>query len=243
MLIYPAIDLIEGCCVRLLRGEFEDATYYDISPAEALQTYESAGAKWVHLVDLDGAKAGAPRQHDFLGEFAGVSGLNLQMAGGVRERTDIVKLLNAGAARVVVGSRAVEDPDAVCRWLEEFGADRITLAFDIRMIDQRPWVALKGWRETSPLTLFDLLERFPDGTARNVLITNIARDGAMSGPDIRLYEQVIARRPDLALQASGGVRSVDDISALAGIGCAGAIIGRALFEKRIDLGEAINAGA
>ncbi len=243
MLIYPAIDLIGGRCVRLLQGAFDKATFYDVAPADALAAYDAAGAAWAHLVDLDGAKEGAPRQHDLLHDLARRSSLRLQLAGGVRRREDVAGLLHAGAARVVVGSRAVEDPQGVSAWIEEFGADRLTVAFDVRLTEKGPYVAFKGWRETSSLSLFEALDRFPPGAVRHVMITNIARDGALNGPDVKLYETVLRARPDIALQASGGVRDLDDIHTLDKAGAAGAIVGRALFEKRIDLEEAIRAGA
>ncbi|NNL88669.1 MAG: 1-(5-phosphoribosyl)-5-[(5-phosphoribosylamino)methylideneamino]imidazole-4-carboxamide isomerase [Marinicaulis sp.] len=243
MLIYPAIDVIDGRCVRLSQGRFDEATYYDVPLAETLASYWEAGAKWAHLVDLDGAKAGAPRQHELLGRLANDAEINVQVAGGIRMRDDIAKLLTAGAARVVVGSRAVDAPNEVREWLEEFGPEKITLAFDIRMVDGSPLAATRGWKDTSNKKLFDLLDEFPPGMLRHILITNIHRDGELNGPDVSLYKAVLSARPDLALQASGGVRDVNDVIALATAGAAGAIIGRALYEKKIDLGEAINAGA
>ena len=205
MLIYPAIDVIDGRCVRLSQGRFDAAKFYDVPLAQALRDYWHAGAKWVHLVDLDGAKAGEPRQHDLLGTLASDAKINVQIAGGVRTRDDIEKLFTAGASRVVVGSRAVEAPGEVRVWLEEFGADKITLAFDIRLVDGQSMAATRGWKETSTKTLFEALDEFPVGTLQNILVTNIHRDGELNGPDIALYETIKERRPEIELQASGGV--------------------------------------
>ena len=243
MLIYPAIDLMNGRCVRLSQGRFDDATVYDAPPEERLRDYAAAGAEWAHLVDLDGAKAGAPRQHALLRDLAARAPLKTQVAGGVRAREHIAGLLDAGADRVVVGSRAAEDPDAVCGWLAEFGGERVALAFDVRFADDQPRVALKGWRETSSLTLDEALARYDGADLRHVLVTNIARDGMMNGPDTDLYEKTAARKSSFALQASGGVRNIADITALKKSEAPAAIIGRALYEGALDLKEAIRAGA
>jgi phosphoribosylformimino-5-aminoimidazole carboxamide ribotide isomerase len=243
MLIYPAIDLIGGKCVRLRKGEFADATVYDVTPADSLQGYARAGAAWAHVVDLDGAKAGQPQQHELIVALAKDAPLAIQAAGGVRTLDHVQALLEGGVARVVVGSLAAEDPAAVAGWLDELGPDRLTLAFDVRFIGDLPFVAVKGWVETSDLTLWDALDRYPPGVLQHVLVTNVARDGAMAGPDVELIAAVAARRPDLAVQASGGVRSAADLTALKGIGADGAIVGRALYEGALDLREAIRAGA
>jgi phosphoribosylformimino-5-aminoimidazole carboxamide ribotide isomerase len=243
MLIYPAVDLIGGRVVRLLRGEFDDATVYELAPGDALAGFAAAGAAWAHVVDLDGAKAGEPRQHALIATLAGASNLHIQAAGGVRTLDQVQALLAGGAARVVVGSLAATHPETVRGWLAELGPDRLTLAFDVRFVGDAPLVAVKGWAETTDLTLWDLLEHYPEGKLRHVLVTNVARDGAMAGPDVALIAAVIARRPDLAVQASGGVRSAEDIVALNQTGADGVIVGRALYEGALELGEAIRAGA
>lgn len=243
MLIYPAIDLLRGRCARLLRGDFDQATEYSSSPAEMLARYAASGAEWVHIVDLDGAREGAPVQHALLKELARFASLKVQVAGGVRARDDVARLLDAGAARVVVGSKAVSDPAAVAAWITEFGADSIALALDVKIENGLPLVAVKGWTELAQASLCDALDAFPSGLVRHVLVTSIARDGAMEGPDLVLYETIVRDRRDLSLQASGGVRGLDDIAALKRAGVAGAVVGKALYEGALDLSEAVRAGA
>lgn len=243
MLIYPAIDLIGGRVVRLMRGDFDQATVYELAPEEALAQFAAAGALWAHVVDLDGAKAGAPRQHARIAELAAESSVRVQATGGVRTCEHVTALLDGGVSRVVVGSLAIEDPSLVTSWLDDLGAERLTLAFDVRMKGDAPFVAVKGWTEDSGVTLWDALDAFPQGTARHVLVTNVARDGAMSGPDVDLVAAVAERRPDLAVQASGGVRSLDDLHALATTGADGAIVGRALYEGALELKEAVDGCA
>jgi phosphoribosylformimino-5-aminoimidazole carboxamide ribotide isomerase len=240
MLIYPAMDLIGGSCVRLVQGRFEESTVYDSDPAEALAGFAAAGAAWAHVVDLDGARAGAPRQHDLIAALAGSAPLPLQVAGGIREEDQAVRLLDAGAGRVVIGSLAVRRPDVVTAMLDRFGADRIVLALDVNMIDGVPMVAVAGWTETSASSLWEVAGLYPD--ARHLLLTDISRDGMMTGPNVDLVAEAVERLPHMAVQASGGVASLDDIGRLQGAGAAGAIVGKALWERRIDLGEAIDIG-
>jgi len=237
MILYPAMDLMGGRVVRLAQGRFDDATAYPADPAEALAAFAAAGAAWAHVVDLDGAKAGAPVQHGLLARLAAEAPLKLQLAGGIRTRDHIARLLGAGAGRVVVGSLAVKQPDRVAAWLEEF-ADRITLSLDVRLIDGLPQVATAGWTEDSGLSLWDVAARFP--RARHLLLTDIGRDGMLAGPNFALLEEAARRLPHLAIQASGGVSSLDDLRRLR---TAGAIVGKALWEGRFTLAEALDACA
>jgi phosphoribosylformimino-5-aminoimidazole carboxamide ribotide isomerase len=243
MIIYPAVDLIEGRVVRLMKGAFDDKTVYDVTPAQALSSFVDAGAEWAHVVDLDGAKAGTPKQHALIASLTRSVPLKIQAAGGVRERAQVEALLAGGVERVVVGSLAVTHPETVRGWLADFGIDRITLALDVRFVGDLPFVTVKGWVETSELTLWDAFDHYPEGSLRHVLITNVGRDGAMTGPDVELIAAVISRRSDLAVQASGGVRSVEDIRTLKAGRADGAIVGRALYEGALDLKEAVRAGA
>jgi phosphoribosylformimino-5-aminoimidazole carboxamide ribotide isomerase len=237
MILYPAMDLMAGQVVRLAQGRFDDATAYPADPADALAAFAAAGATWAHVVDLDGARAGAPVQHDLLTRLAAEAPLKLQVAGGMRTRDHIVRLLDAGAARIVVGSLAVKQPDLVAAWLDEF-AERITLSLDVRLIDGTPIVATAGWTEDSGISLWDVAARFPQ--ARHLLLTDIGRDGMLQGPNFALLEEAAERLPHLAIQASGGVSSVADLTRLR---TAGAIVGKALWEGRIDLAEALDACA
>jgi len=237
MILYPAMDLMGGRVVRLAQGRFDDATAYPGEPAEALAAFAAAGAAWAHVVDLDGAKAGAPVQHDLLARLASEAPLKLQLAGGIRTRDQVARLLDSGAGRVVVGSLAVKQPGLVAAWLEEFG-DRITLSLDVRLINGVPQVATAGWTEDSGLSLWDVAARFP--AARHLLLTDIGRDGMLEGPNFALLEEAGRRLPHLAIQASGGVASLDDLRRLR---TAGAIVGKALWEGRFTLAEALHACA
>jgi phosphoribosylformimino-5-aminoimidazole carboxamide ribotide isomerase len=238
MILYPAMDLMGGKVVRLAQGRFDDATTYSADPAEALASFAATGATWAHVVDLDGAKAGSPVQHDVIAGLAAEAPLKLQVAGGIRTRDHIARLLGAGAARVVIGSLAVHDPDLVRAFLAEYGASRITLSLDVRVVDGTPLVATAGWTEDSGRSLWEIASLYPD--ARHLLLTDIGRDGMLEGPNFALLEEAAARLPHLAVQASGGVSSLDDLRRLR---TAGAIVGRALWEGRIDLAQALDACA
>lgn len=235
MILYPAMDLIGGRIVRLRQGRFDEVTFYDPAAAGALASFSGAGAQWAHVVDLDGAKAGAPAQHDLLKSLASSSPLRLQVAGGVRTADHVASLLDAGAERVVIGSLAVRDPQATTAVLERFGPERITLSLDVRVQDE-PMVATHGWQEESRHSLWEVAALYPE--ARHLLLTDIGRDGMLQGPNHALLSQAVERLPHLAIQASGGVTSLDDLRALT---TAGAILGRAMWEGHLDLAKAIRA--
>lgn len=237
MLIYPAMDLMDGRCVRLAQGRFDDATIYPAAPAEALAGFSQAGAEWAHVVDLDGARAGEPRQHAFIAALARSAPVKLQVAGGFRHAEQIVRMFDAGVGRVVIGSLAVSDPNLVNRLLGEHGGDRLTLALDVNLVEGEPMVATSGWTETSRRSLWDVAALYPD--ARHLLVTDISRDGMMAGPNVMLIAEAARRLPHLAVQASGGVAELDDLAALRDAGASGAIVGKALWEGRIDLQKAI----
>jgi phosphoribosylformimino-5-aminoimidazole carboxamide ribotide isomerase len=233
-MIDPAIDLMDGACVRLAQGRFDEATVYSVDPDEALARFAADGAAWAHVVDLDGARAGEPRQHDLIASLAEASEIVLQVAGGFREAEQIARMLDAGVGRVVIGSLAVRDPERVRDFLGRFGAERITLALDVNVVAGTPMVATAGWTEMSRLSLWDVAAEYPD--ARHLLVTDISRDGMLSGPNTALLAEVVERLPHLSVQASGGIASLED---LRGLPTAGAIIGKALWEGRIDLREAV----
>jgi phosphoribosylformimino-5-aminoimidazole carboxamide ribotide isomerase len=238
MILYPAMDLMGGRVVRLAQGRFEDATIYPGDPAEALAAFAAAGAEWAHVVDLDGARAGAPVQHDLLCELGRRAPLKLQVAGGFRTEEQIARVLDAGVARVVIGSLAVKQPELVRTFLARFGGERITLSLDVRLVEEVPMVATLGWTEDSGRSLWDIAALYPE--ARHLLLTDIGRDGMLAGPNFELLEEAQRRLPHLAIQASGGVSSLDDLTRL---DTAGAIVGKALWEGRIDLAEALRACA
>lgn len=242
MLILPAIDLRGGACVRLLHGRFDAVTRYDDDPGARLAAFEAAGAEWVHIVDLDGAQAGSPVQHGLIGRLARWSGVRIQAGGGVRTADDVARLLDAGAERVVVGSAAVRDPAEVVGWLERFGPDHLTIALDVRLTDTGPMVATSGWTAGSGVLVWDAIQRLDAGSPRHLLVTDIGRDGALEGPNLDLTTELLGRLPGHELQASGGVSSLKDLVALKAAGAPAVIIGRALYEGRFTLEEAIGAG-
>jgi phosphoribosylformimino-5-aminoimidazole carboxamide ribotide isomerase len=234
MIIYPAMDLINGRIVRLKQGRFDDVTHYAAAPAEALRQFAQAGAEWAHVVDLDGARAGRPVQHELLAEFAASGSLRLQVAGGFREREHLSRMFDAGVSRVVTGSLAVKDPEKVRGWIGEFGPERMALSLDVRVVDGTPFVASGGWTEDSGQSLWDIASQYVE--ARHFLVTDIGRDGMLGGPNVGLYEEIAHRLPNAAVQASGGISSITDLARLP---TDGAIIGKALWEGQISLEEAI----
>ena len=238
MILYPAMDLMSGRVVRLAQGRFEESTTYPADPAAALAGFAAAGARWAHVVDLDGARAGEPVQHDLIAGLAHGAALDLQVAGGFRTREQIARMLDRGVGRVVIGSLAVKRPDLVRGFLDEFGGDRITLSLDVRLTGGVPIVATAGWTEDSGRSLWEIADLYPE--ARHLLLTDIGRDGMLAGPNFELLEEAGARLPHLAIQASGGVSSLDDLRSLR---TAGAIVGKALWEGRIELAEALDACA
>jgi phosphoribosylformimino-5-aminoimidazole carboxamide ribotide isomerase len=238
VLILPAIDLKGGSCVRLVQGRFDAVTEYG-DPFAQMRAFAAAGAEWVHVVDLDGARVGRPVQHDLMGRLAHEAGLNVQCGGGVRERRHVAALLDAGAARVVVGSAAIRRPEEVRDWIGEFGLERVCCAFDVRAAGDVFEVAVNGWSRSGGATLNDALRSYPKGALEHVLITDIARDGVLSGPNAELIRTVGATRKDLRVQASGGVASLADLAELRAAGAAAAIVGRALYERRFSLEDAL----
>lgn len=236
--LIPAIDLRGGRCVRLFQGDFAAETRYELEPHELLLRYRALGATWLHVVDLDGAKDGVLANRDVILRLASQRAVRLQVGGGVRSPDTIDDLLRHGVERVVVGSAAVERPTEVAQWLARFGPERIALAMDVRLDAQGvPYVRTRGWTQESRVTLWDALAAYPEGAVKHVLCTDIERDGAMSGPSLDLYRDCLARLPQLAWQASGGVRNAQDLGALAQLGLVAAISGKALLEEQIPLEE------
>ncbi|WP_395490629.1 1-(5-phosphoribosyl)-5-[(5-phosphoribosylamino)methylideneamino]imidazole-4-carboxamide isomerase [Cedecea davisae] len=240
-MIIPALDLIDGKVVRLHQGDYGQQRDYGSDPLPRLQDYQAQGAQVLHLVDLTGAKDPAARQIPLLQKLlAGVT-VPVQVGGGVRTEQDVEALLEAGAARVVVGSTAVKSPELVQGWFKRFGADALVLALDVR-IDAagNKQVAVSGWQETSGTTLEQLVEQFLPFGLKHVLCTDISRDGTLAGSNVELYQEVCARFPQVAFQASGGIGGIDDIAALRGSGVKGVIVGRALLEGKFNVTEAIS---
>lgn len=234
MHLLPSIDIRDGRCVRLLKGDFEQETRYGVNPVELAQRYAALGARWLHVVDLDGAADGSPANLDLVAVMASTAGLKVQMGGGIRSAEDLARAL-AVTERVVIGSLAVTAPERVEQWLQEHGPDRVTLALDVRLDEGGvPFVATHGWTKGSALTLWAALERYGAAGLRHVLCTDVDRDGALQGPNLELYRSCVERWPDVSFQASGGVRDAADLSELAETGVAFAISGKALLEGRLS---------
>lgn len=239
MLIVPAIDLKEGRCVRLLKGRFDAVTEYG-DPFAQLAAFEAAGAAWVHIVDLDGARLRQPAQYGLIARLAASTKLKIQCGGGVRARAHVEALLAAGAARVVVGSMAATQPEEVRAWLAVFGLERIVLALDVRANGEGAYeVAVNGWAEGAGRTLEAVLENYPPGAVRHILVTDVSQDGTLAGPNVALMQRVAQARGDLSIQASGGVGELADVRAVRAAGAGAVIVGRALYERRFSLEAAL----
>ncbi|MBO9832966.1 1-(5-phosphoribosyl)-5-[(5-phosphoribosylamino)methylideneamino]imidazole-4-carboxamide isomerase [Xanthomonas phaseoli] len=238
--VYPALDIRNGRVVRLLQGDYARETQYGDDVLPRAQAFADAGAQWMHLVDLDAAKAGGYTLAGTLGEIARATGLRVQTGGGVRSREDVARILDAGAARVVIGSLAVRDSEMVIGWLQEFGADRLTIALDTRQDAEGIWqLPVHGWTETADATLDQLAVRYAQAGLQHLLCTDIARDGMLSGPKMALYAHLRALTPQLQVQVSGGARNLADVAAAKAAGCAGIVLGKALLEGHLDLDEAL----
>jgi phosphoribosylformimino-5-aminoimidazole carboxamide ribotide isomerase len=237
MILLPAIDLVGGRCVRLAQGDFARETLYSDDPAAALRAFAEEGATEAHIVDLDGARAREPRQHDLLVALAAEAGLTLQVAGGFRTLDQVQRMLDAEVGRVVIGSLAVDDPDAFARMIDQVGADRLTLALDVRIEEGTAMVATHGWATGSGLSLDDILARFAQ--VRHLLVTDIARDGMLCGPNRVLTEMLVANYPAIEVQASGGVAALGDLDVLRALGAARAIVGKAIWERRFTVRQGV----
>jgi phosphoribosylformimino-5-aminoimidazole carboxamide ribotide isomerase len=238
MLLIPAIDLRNGRCVRLFKGDFNAETRYEMEPQDLLARYRSLGASWLHVVDLDGAKNGVLANRATIVALAAAPGLRIQVGGGMRSPEAIDDLLSHGVARAVIGSAAIERPLEVAEWIERFGPERICLALDVKLdAAGEPLVRTRGWTEGTSVTLWQAIEPFLRVGLKHVLCTDIDRDGALAGPNVELYARALVRFPQLAWQASGGVRDAADLAALARVGVAAAVSGKALLEQRITSEE------
>ncbi|MEV8519476.1 1-(5-phosphoribosyl)-5-[(5-phosphoribosylamino)methylideneamino]imidazole-4-carboxamide isomerase [Dyella marensis] len=236
--VIPAIDLRTGRVVRLRQGDYGQQTTYEFEPRELARRYAEAGAAWLHVVDLDGARSGSLDNLQVI-EALARDGMQVQAGGGVRSEADLQRLFDAGVARVVVGSVAIREPALVGAWLGKFGTDKLTVALDTRRIDGRWALPSAGWTELEARSLDELAPWYAARGARHLLCTDIDRDGMLAGFNLELYRDLARTAPTLAVQASGGVRSVDDIVAARAAGAQGVILGRALLEGRFTIEEAL----
>ncbi len=234
MQVIPAIDLQAGKCVRLFQGDFEQCTEYSDDPAAVARKFEGMGFACLHIVDLDGARSGRQENRQIVATIAAESNLAIQLGGGVRDEETILSWLDAGVARIIIGSAAVTHPESVRDWCQQYGAGRIVLALDVRVDDDKmPRLTTHGWTRTTDITLWQCVDAFQTVGLKHVLCTDVSRDGAMSGPNAELYAEFVGRYPTIELQASGGVRHIGDLKRLRSIGADSAITGRALLEGQI----------
>lgn len=233
MEIIPAIDIIDGKCVRLTQGDYGQKKVYNERPLEVALAFQDAGLKRLHLVDLDGAKAGAVRNWKVLETIAGKTDLVIDFGGGIKTATDVEIVFNSGGALATVGSVAVKDGPLFVGWLREFGADRFLLGADVK--DEK--IAVSGWLETTDRWVYDFIGDYLEKGVKQVFCTDVGKDGLLQGPALELYENIIGKFPELYFIASGGVSGMDDVRRLAEIGCKGVIIGKAIYEGRISLKE------
>lgn len=231
MQIIPAIDIIDGKCVRLTEGDYAQKKIYNENPLEVAQQFEDAGLKRLHLVDLDGAKAGAVKNWKVLEQLAGKMGLEIDFGGGLKKEEDLHIVFNSGANWATIGSKAVKEEEEFGVWLKQFGPDRFLLGADVR----NEKIAVSGWLETTDIWVYDFIEKYQAKGIEQVFCTDVSKDGRLEGPALDLYKNILSKFKGLFFIASGGVSSLDDLEALAEIGCHAAIIGKAIYENRIRL--------
>lgn len=231
--IIPAIDIIEGKCVRLSQGDYTKQKTYNENPLEVAKSFQDHGIEQLHLVDLDGAKSAKVVNWKVLESIANNTSLKIDFGGGVKSDEDIKKVFESGANQVTAGSIAVKSPDKVFEWIEEYGAERVILGADVR----NNKIAINGWKEESEIELFSFLDKYSKRGIEHVICTDISKDGMMAGSSITLYQEIMSRFPRLKLIASGGVSSMREIVELQDFHLHGAIVGKAIYEGQISLKE------
>lgn len=231
--IIPAIDIIEGKCVRLTHGDYGQKKIYNEHPLEVAKAFEDAGMKRLHLVDLDGAKAGSVKNWKVLETIAGKTGLVIDFGGGLKTVRDVEIVFNSGAMLATVGSMAVKDEEGFTSWLKQFGAHKFLLGADVK----QEKITVGGWLEQTNIGIYDFIEKYMDKGVHQIFCTDVSKDGALEGPSSLLYKSIVERFPGLHFIASGGVASMEDVYLLKDIGCRGVIIGKAIYEGRITLEE------
>ncbi len=233
MEIIPAIDIIDGKCVRLTQGDYAQKKVYNEHPLEVAAAFEDAGLRRLHLVDLDGARAGAVKNWKVLETLAGKTSLVIDFGGGIKTATDVDIVFNSGAALATVGSIAVKDAALFADWLLQYGPDKFLLGADVK----EEKIAVHGWQETTEIWIYDFIRDYVERGVRQVFCTDVSKDGLLQGPALDLYRMIVKEFPELHFIASGGVSEMDDVRRLAEVGCKGVIIGKAIYEGRIRLNE------
>ena len=229
--IIPAIDIIDGKCVRLTQGDYDQKKIYNEYPLEVAKEFEDAGLQRLHLVDLDGAKAGAVKNWKVLETIAAKTSLIIDFGGGIKKEDDVKIVFNSGAALATIGSLAVKNEFEFVKWLLTFGADKFLLGADVK----EEKIAVSGWLETTDVWIYDFIKKYIEHGVQQIFCTDVSKDGKLEGPSIELYKTIISKFPKLHFIASGGVSSVEDLNELKTIGCSGAIVGKAIYENRISL--------
>ncbi|AUG58941.1 1-(5-phosphoribosyl)-5-[(5-phosphoribosylamino)methylideneamino]imidazole-4-carboxamide isomerase [Acetivibrio saccincola] len=236
MIIYPAVDIKDGRCVRLLQGEFDKVTVYSDDPLEMALKWESLGAEYLHVVDLDGARTGEPKNISITSKIAAKLNIPVQLGGGIRSIETIEKVISMGIRRVILGTSAVKNPDLVKQAVENF-RENIVIGIDAK--DGK--VAIDGWEKTSEFTAIDFANKMVELGAKTIIYTDISRDGMLTGPNLDAMREM-AQSVDAEIIASGGVSNLKDIKNLKETGVSGVIVGKALYTGNVDLQEAIKAG-
>lgn len=233
MEIIPAIDIIDGKCVRLTEGDYSQKKIYNEHPLEVAKEFEDAGLTRLHLVDLDGAKAGSVKNWKVLESIAGKTNMIIDFGGGIKKVEDVSIVFNSGAALATIGSLAVKNEMEFVNWLRQFGSDRFLLGADVK----QEKIAVSGWLETTDIDIYDFITRYINHGIQQVFCTDVSKDGRLEGPSLELYRNILSKFPDLNFIASGGVSSMKDLDDLEQIGCSGAIVGKAIYEGRIKVAE------
>lgn len=233
MYIIPAIDIIDGKCVRLTKGDYNQKTEYNDNPLEVAKEFEAAGIQRLHLVDLDGAKAKKVVNLEVLKTLANNTDLTIDFGGGVQSTADLKAVFDAGANQITGGSIAVKNEALFTEWIEEFGGEKIILGADVK----GEHIAIHGWQESSEMHIYDFLEHYLAKGLKYVICTDVSKDGALQGTSNQLYQNILDRFPDVKLIASGGVSNVNDLQLLEEMDVYGAIVGKAIYEKRINLSD------
>jgi len=231
MQIIPAIDIIDGSCVRLSQGDYNRKTTYSSDPLSVARSFEDAGLKRLHLVDLDGAKAGKIMNAAVLEKIAANTQLQIDFGGGIHIEESVASVINAGATWVTVGSVAVKAPEKLEKWIARFGGDRFMLGADVNGTK----LAVSGWTETTDVEIVPFLDKWTAAGIQQVFCTDISKDGLLEGPSTALYRSLLQRFPHLQLIASGGVSSIEDLQVLQELGCSAAIVGKAIYENKITV--------
>jgi phosphoribosylformimino-5-aminoimidazole carboxamide ribotide isomerase len=232
MKIIPAIDLIDGKCVRLSKGDYDTKKIYNEDPVAIAKSFEEHGIKFLHLVDLDGARSNRIINYPVLEKIASQTNLTIDFGGGLKSDNDVKIAFESGASMITGGSIAAKSPDLFSSWLEKYGADKIILGADCN----NRKIATNGWMESSSLDVLDFILNYEKKGVRSVISTDISKDGMLEGPSIELYKEILANS-NVDLIASGGVSNIDDLKELSAIGCSGAIVGKAIYEGNISLNE------